>query len=830
MGTVSLLNLGFWDSVLSIVDIIPKLIYFLYACLAAGVDALQALVRKLAGLDTYYQATSGEAVTGQDPLTEFIYGILGFGDSAPLYEALNTVFWSLAIFGLFVLVVSTMTAIIKSHWNEDTAGTSPWKYIYTAGKAIVTFAIMPVVVIIGLQLSSFVLRTLDNITAGSGNEEEVRSLFGQNALSNLRGATSTDSERRIYTNYDFFGEGAPSSNTTFSGMLFNACTYSSNRVRDGSYTVEQAQGFFSNGGYQIFGAADSAFPSSGTNEEQLLYIADQVDYAFANNLRLNTGYSYDSIKEESKDVARVWAVTDITGMLKKEVDSFSKFDVSFVWIFYNLWTFNAIVGFAGVFTCFAIMISIVIGLMSRLIKGAALFLVYPSLLGIAPLDNFKAFKSWSSTFMQQILMAIGSIIGINLLLLLLPYIQNISFFNNDLIDYIINVVMLITGLLMAKDFISMVSGFVGGADANNLGGGFKGEIGGKVKTGLKPAANIAGGVGRAVAITATSTAKGAYKLGKGAVKLGKAGAQGIAAARVNRSEKKREQLMQEMVDSSIRDSFRNPSAGDARARGIGLNAYNKAKRQALDEGASESEATIRANQARIEAVKQAILKNDTKFNPNNATKMHLGDKDSYAYKRVQFDKLTAKSAKLQGSYSIKQNDQGKFKSTGAQEIKGDINKVLGNLKDGGRKIGDAISGAFKAGAEQLDKVKFTHGARALGDGFLKSITNASEGFGIDKTIAGAKDIFGSALTIKGGPFEEKKKSGDDLQEAIAKDRAAAEKSQQELLQEISTNMAAMLKTSKDSATATRANAKAIQDLAKRFGQSQTTTTSRENGG
>ena len=63
-----------------------------------------------------------------------------------------------------------------------------------------------------------------------------------------------------------------------------------------------------------------------------------------------------------------------------------------------------IVGYAGVFVTFAIMISIVIGLMSRLIKGAVLFLVYPSILGIAPLDDFKAFKSWGQMFMQQVMM------------------------------------------------------------------------------------------------------------------------------------------------------------------------------------------------------------------------------------------------------------------------------------------------------------------------------------------------------------------------------------------------------------------------------------------
>ena len=139
MGTISLMNLGFWQCLATIVDIIPKFIYFLYAAIVSAVDAMQALIRKLAGLDVYYQTQTGEAVSGTDPLTEFIYGILGFGESSHLYEALNTVFWSLAIFGLIVLAVTTMAAIIKSHYNEDSTQTSPWKYLYTALKSILTY-------------------------------------------------------------------------------------------------------------------------------------------------------------------------------------------------------------------------------------------------------------------------------------------------------------------------------------------------------------------------------------------------------------------------------------------------------------------------------------------------------------------------------------------------------------------------------------------------------------------------------------------------------------------------------------------------------------------
>ena len=94
MNSLSTLNLGLWGKIGTILDIFPKVIYLLYASVSSAVDALQALIRKLAGLDFYYQTVAGETnlVANTDPLTEFIYGILGFGDSAPVYQALNTVF------------------------------------------------------------------------------------------------------------------------------------------------------------------------------------------------------------------------------------------------------------------------------------------------------------------------------------------------------------------------------------------------------------------------------------------------------------------------------------------------------------------------------------------------------------------------------------------------------------------------------------------------------------------------------------------------------------------------------------------------------------------
>ena len=411
-----------------------KLLYYLYATLAAGVDAMQSLVRMLCGLEQYSMDTgSGSTIeTTGDPLSNFILGVLGIGETSEVYSALNTVFWSLAVFALIILAITTMVAMVKAHYNEDTQQTNPWTYIYTAGKAIFTFALIPIVTIIGFQLASFILQTLDNITAGAGNSGQIVELYGTGGQNALRSNTDKNG-RNTYANYDMFGNLSPTSTTTFSGMLFNASMYGANRLRNGQVSVDQVastmNGLFAND-------SCSAYESLTNDVDRRAYVANQVDYAFANSLALSGSYSWDNLKGVFEDT---FIIGKLDPFKTDSITGFYKFHASVIWAYYDLMQFNFIVGFAGVFTTFGIMLSIVLALVSRLIKGVALFLVYPTLLGIAPMDNFKAFKSWGTNFMQQIMMAFGSIIGINLLLLILPYVQNFKFFADlDLLNYIMN--------------------------------------------------------------------------------------------------------------------------------------------------------------------------------------------------------------------------------------------------------------------------------------------------------------------------------------------------------------------------------------------------------
>ena len=782
---------NFWNIIVDFFNLIPKIIYFLYASLASCVDAMQLLVRKLAGLDVYYQ--SGSAVAGRDPLTEFIYGILGFGNNAATYKGLSTVFWSLVVFAVIVLAIATMVAIIKSHYNEDTAGTSPWKYIYQAIKAVLTFIAIPAVVLLGMRLNTFILSTLDTIISGNADKERIEEIYGANAVTKFKAGQLQGKDETSYIYYDYFGLGSATSTTTFSGMLFKAAAYNCNRLRINTWGIGAGYGGYEDvkvDGVSIFAAGDTF--ENTPEEDKQEYVAFQVDFAFQNNLHLVSFMRYENISAASG--LSVYPSADL--WMQAFVKSFTKFNPSLIWQFYDLWRFNFIVGFAGVFATFTIMTSIIIGLMSRLVKGTALFLIYPALLGLAPLDNFKAFKDWGRQFMQQILMAIGSIIGINLLLLILPYITSISFFNQPLIDAIINVLLLVTGLAMAKDFVQMVSTFVGGDNALTVGGGLKSEASANLKKGIGTTAKI--GLGTARIFGAM------YKHGEKRGHLQNAGHDANEARRKRKNAESEAANKQDILDLAIsnRRSEVGRKANDKERKSI-----EKAEDDAEEKWFEEHEGKNYSNLTAKDAEEIKKLRDNAKNAKldeiaSDWDKNNRGNSDSewhFTQKSVQdaeearnkahetFEKEAAKENAIVEKYGLrKKAGTDEYEDLTDEEIdkkmgKGSIKKALNFKSDESiwKKMGEKFNESVDSGSL----------GKSIADAFTKSVLNIGQNMGIDKAVAGAVDSLKGTLTFRGG-FAQKPEmgelSGDKLARATAKKQEEQSADTQKLLQELIT--------------------------------------------
>lgn len=533
-------------------SLIPKVIYFLYASFISLIDLIQLLFRKLAGLDVYY--VDGHPVTG-DIVTNFIQGILGInmGSASDTmdYSPLVTVFWSFVIFGVIVCFVATLVAIVKSHYSyNEKSAKGPLPIVATAGKALINIFIVPIIVVFGLWLSQAILTALDDITT-TGNDE-IEALYGDRT-DILQTATRADgTETYIY--YDMFGFSgnvvygerealgnvADWINNTFdanlpteidyakiaanaqpfSGSIFKVAAYNANRVRNNEYVSDGVP-------ITITGYHDDMNLFNNANGDPVV-LADMIDTAFANFLHLDKGYQmiYDGDFDwgDGSDVAEKANYLSVdryfTMFSTNAVSSFSKFNVGLVWYYYNLWQFNFIVGFGAAIVAISLFLNLIFGLMVRFFLSIILFLVMPPLAGLAPLDDGKAFGQWRTTFIKQVIIAYAAVVGMNLVLILLPYINKIDFFDIPIADLVVQTLFIIVGLVAIKNIINVLSQVIGSDDlraqGDSVAGDVKSTIGkatkmtaGAAKLGGKAFANLTG-----VGIAAQLGARGAKKLGE----------------------------------------------------------------------------------------------------------------------------------------------------------------------------------------------------------------------------------------------------------------------------------------------------------------------------
>lgn len=534
MGSSMLLGLFDWVTFFfeDLFNLIPKIIYLLYASFISIIDLFQLFFRKLAGLDVYY--VDGEAIRG-DLVTNFIAGILGIpvpgaeNDSIP-YDTLSTVFYSFVIFGLIICFLATLIAIVKSHYtyNEQSAK-GPLPILATAGKSIINMVAVPIIVVLGLYLSQAILQALDSITSTTSGT--IIALYGQSNVDNYLRSSEDARGDETYIYYDMFGYSGgiiysavfndipddrqlalvAATSQPFSGSVFKVAGYNANRIRDGS---DASYGFTGNDpdGLNLFSEAEDS-------DE----LAEMVDTAFASFLHLNDVYDLNYNKN-----AWVRIESYFTNFTAHGISSFSKFNVGAVWYYYNLWSFNFIVGFGAGIVCVSIFINIIMGMMARFFMCLVLFMVMPPLAGLTPLDGGNAFKGWREQFMKQALMAYGAVAGMNLVLLILPYVNEIDFFNIEIADLFAQTLFVIVGLITIKAAISTLSSLIGAADANETGKGMAGEV--------------RGTLGKATAMTVGAAKIGAKAWGGAAklgVKAGKGAAKGISGLIEGAKEKSR---------------------------------------------------------------------------------------------------------------------------------------------------------------------------------------------------------------------------------------------------------------------------------------------------
>ena len=152
---------------------------------------------------------------------------------------------------------------------------------------------------------------------------------------------------------------------------------------------------------------------------------------------------------------------------------------------YNLSEINyLILGAGGIFILYALG-SISFGMVKRLFMLLVLFIISPIVCSMYPLDDGSAAGSWRKKFLSQTISAYAAVAGLNLFFSIVPIVQNIEL-NEDVLG-ITALLLVIAGLYMVRDIISLVAGFIGGDDAYSGGTSLMNSVKTRARNGQKHA-------------------------------------------------------------------------------------------------------------------------------------------------------------------------------------------------------------------------------------------------------------------------------------------------------------------------------------------------------
>lgn len=590
-------------------SIIPKTLYLLITFAMQIVDIIQLLFQKLAGLDTYYVAENGTATQESgDFLIYFLRKVL--------FEkgTLNTVFWSIVILGLFLLVFATIVAVIRTQYNYDEKPVSPTKVIGQAIKSLLSFAIVPIVAFFGVYLGNIFLQAINSATTVQGETMK----FDESAKIKLEPYTLSDG-KKTYSGINLFGHNIGMRTDTFSGMVFRAASYRANRIRNNADFRALCDGSKETMAGSVYsGVTFGMFEVTGNDHETA---AKRLDDAFVYNYRLDqfAFVNWAASAETALTMSVGVLFNDFTAVLyASPYKTFSRYNVAWVWFYYDLWQFDYVMAIISIVALAIIYLNITSAMMKRAIELTMLMIVSPAVVAVTPLDGGGMQKRWRENFIKKTLSAYGAVVGVNLLFIILPIIRNVNFFNIPIVDTIVQLLFTIVGLTCIKDFMKMMSELVGGEDAQSIGADVNKKI---ADTAMK-----VGSVAASVAMPAAGALKGMMTKSIGGL-AGKGVGKGIGRASAM-NQAKREQTKEWEAAGYSKDEIK-----EMRKSGSVYSSYFKADQRAKADQIQEQRKYRRFTKDLEQREKNKFIRdqiaNDTKNGIRRSSDEYEREADAY---------------------------------------------------------------------------------------------------------------------------------------------------------------------------------------------------------
>lgn len=412
-------------------------------------DFLQLCYRRLAGLETYWIKDSASG--SYDEASGDILLSLFTNDS--VIEAII----AMTIFAVALLIIVTIVQIIRVEYTTEGSKNSKGTILGKAIKSFAMFILVPVVCFIGVFVSNKLLLALDAATSQAGSTTLSGSVF-------LAAAADANVVRNGNIEGDLNAEKVGKSlwKTT------NDETAKATLYEDGSSVILFKTVFYSN---------------KSTLEGRQQDIATKIDNVFVRR--------YVALDKENNNVITVGdAISSkdyVSSLINLDEDTKLHYMSAYaVQYFYDLFKINYFILYAA--TAFVLMslVKASVGLITRLYKALALFIISPGVTALTPLDDGNAYKSWRKAFISSVLGAYGYVVALNLLFLLMGVVKNVHIFPDSLGYYsancMVQCLMTLVGVNMLTDFSKTFSGFIGGEDTLASGTSMSGNVMKNVKT------------------------------------------------------------------------------------------------------------------------------------------------------------------------------------------------------------------------------------------------------------------------------------------------------------------------------------------------------------
>ncbi|MBQ8431097.1 MAG: hypothetical protein IJX26_04105, partial [Clostridia bacterium] len=147
---------------------IGNLLWGLFQIFFYLLDWLQSLFRSLAGLES--MNINGQAVNASvdEPAYDIVYYLIGS-------DIVIDIFVSMIVFGMILLVVMTILAIIRNTYQDKQKPIS--SFIYDSFKGLLGFLLVPIACIVGLMFSNVILQLVDSATSYGNSTSMSMNLY-----------------------------------------------------------------------------------------------------------------------------------------------------------------------------------------------------------------------------------------------------------------------------------------------------------------------------------------------------------------------------------------------------------------------------------------------------------------------------------------------------------------------------------------------------------------------------------------------------------------------------------------------------------------------------